>query len=115
MRTMASLQHYLATTSGDTLYVQQFTGATLSAPLAGGVLSTEMATDYPWSGAVTLRVTGAPPHPCGLAVRAPGPRSRTFASTKTSSRPRPTAGTWWSAASGAPATCSVSAWIPLPG
>ncbi len=71
MRTMASLQHYLATTSGDTLYVQQFTGATLSAPLAGGVLSAEMATDYPWSGVVTLRVAGAPPRPCGLAVRVP--------------------------------------------
>ena len=71
MRTMASLQHYLATSSGGTLYVQQFTGAALSAPLAGGVLSVEMTTDYPWAGAVGLRVTGAPPRPCGLAVRVP--------------------------------------------
>jgi hypothetical protein len=71
MRTMASLQHYLATVSGGTLYVQQFTPATLSAPVAGGVLSVEIATDYPWAGAVELRVTGAPPHPCGLAVRVP--------------------------------------------
>ena len=80
MRTMASLQHYLATVSGGTLYVQQFSGATLSAPVAGGVLSVEMATDYPWAGAVELRVTGAPPHPCGLAVRvpawSPGPEIR---------------------------------------
>jgi uncharacterized protein len=71
MRTMASLQHYLATVSGGTLYVQQFTRATLSAPVAGGVLSVEMATDYPWAGVVELRVTGAPPQPCGLAVRVP--------------------------------------------
>ena len=71
MRTMASLQHYLATVSGGTLYVQQFTRATLSAPVAGGVLSVEMATDYPWAGGVELRVTGAPPQPCGLAVRVP--------------------------------------------
>ena len=71
MRTMASLQHYLATVSGGTLYVQQFTRATLSAPVAGGVLGVEMATDYPWAGAVELRVTGAPPQPCGLAVRVP--------------------------------------------
>jgi uncharacterized protein len=71
MRTMASLQHYLATVSGGSLYVQQFTRATLSAPVAGGVLSVEMATDYPWAGAVELRVTGAPPQPCGLAVRMP--------------------------------------------
>ena len=71
MRTMASLQHYLATVSAGTLYVQQFTGATLSAPLAGGVLTVEMATDYPWAGAVELRVTSAPPQACGLAVRVP--------------------------------------------
>ena len=79
MRTMASLQHYLATTSpgtgspgtGGALYVHQFTGATLSAPLAGGVLTVEMVTDYPWSGVVELRVTGAPPQDCGLALRVP--------------------------------------------
>ena len=71
MRTMASLQHYLATVSGGTLYVQQFTSARLSAPVAGGVLSVEMDTDYPWAGAVGLRVTSAPPEACGLAVRVP--------------------------------------------
>jgi hypothetical protein len=71
MRTMASLQHYLATVSGGTLYVQQFTGATLSAALAGGVLGVETVTDYPWSGQVELRVTSAPPQACGLAVRVP--------------------------------------------
>ncbi|HEY5354345.1 MAG TPA: beta-L-arabinofuranosidase domain-containing protein [Streptosporangiaceae bacterium] len=71
MRTMASLQHYLATVSAGTLYVQQFTCATLSAPLAGGVLTVEMATDYPWAGSVELRVTSAPPQACGLAVRVP--------------------------------------------
>jgi uncharacterized protein len=71
MRTMASLQHYLATVSGGTLYVQQFTGATLSAALAGGVLSVEAVTEYPWSGQVELRVTSASPQACGLAVRVP--------------------------------------------
>jgi uncharacterized protein len=72
MRTMASLQYYLATTgSPRTLYVHQFTGAALSAPLAGGALSVEMVTDYPWSGVVELRVTSAPPQECGLALRVP--------------------------------------------
>jgi uncharacterized protein len=71
MRTVASLQHYLATVSRDTLHIHQFTGATLSAPLAGGVLAVEMVTDYPWSGRIELRVTEAPPQPCGLAVRVP--------------------------------------------
>jgi hypothetical protein len=75
MRTMASLQHYLATTSstgaGDALYLHQFTGATLAAPLAGGTLSVEMVTGYPWSGVVEVRVTEAPPRDCGLALRVP--------------------------------------------
>jgi uncharacterized protein len=72
MRTMASLQYYLATVSGPgTLYVHQFTGAVLSAPLAGGVLTLEMVTDYPWSGVVELQVTSAPPQECGLALRVP--------------------------------------------
>jgi DUF1680 family protein len=30
-----------------------------------------MVTDYPWSGLVELRVTGAPPQDCGLALRVP--------------------------------------------
>ena len=72
MRTMASLQYYLATTSSPgTLYVHQFTGATLSAPVTGGVLSVEMVTGYPWSAVVELRVTSAPPQECGLALRVP--------------------------------------------
>jgi uncharacterized protein len=72
MRTMASVQYYLATTSSPgILYVHQFTAAALSAPLAGGVLSVEMVTDYPWSGVVELRVTSAPPQECGLALRVP--------------------------------------------
>ncbi len=71
MRLMAALHHYLATTRGDTLYVHQFTGASLSAPLGGGTLAVRMATGYPWSGTVELRVTGAPSAACGLALRAP--------------------------------------------
>jgi hypothetical protein len=71
MRLLASLPHYLATTSDDTLHVHQFTGATLAAPLAGGTLAVEMVTDYPWSGAVEMRVTDAPAAACGLAPRVP--------------------------------------------
>jgi DUF1680 family protein len=71
MRLIASLPHYLATTSGDTLYVHQFTGAALAAPLAGGTFAVEMVTGYPWSGAVELRVTDVPAAACGLALRVP--------------------------------------------
>jgi DUF1680 family protein len=71
MRLTASLQNYLATTVGDTLYLHQFTGAELAAPLAGGELAIRLVTSYPWSGAVEVQVTGAPPAPAGLALRRP--------------------------------------------
>jgi len=67
MRLTASLQHYLATVSGDTLFVHQFTNA----ELAGGGLAVQVETGYPWSGTVQLRVTAAPPGPAGLALRGP--------------------------------------------
>ena len=74
MRLIASLQNYLATTAGDTLYLHQFTGA----ELAGAGLTVQLTTSYPWSGAVEITVTGAPPAPAGLAVRVPAwsPRPR---------------------------------------
>jgi DUF1680 family protein len=71
MRLMASLAHYLATTADDVLYVHQFTGASLSANLAGGTLRVEMTSGYPWSGTVDLEVRNAPAEACGLAVRIP--------------------------------------------
>ncbi len=71
MRLTASLQNYLATTAGGTLYLHQFTGATLSARLAGGELGVQVDTGYPWAAAVEVRVTSAPPAPAGLALRVP--------------------------------------------
>jgi len=67
MRLLASLEHYLATTAGDTLYVQQYTGSRLS----GADLDLEVTTDYPWSGAVSLRVLAAPAAERGIALRIP--------------------------------------------
>ncbi len=67
MRLMASLEHYLATESGDTLYVHQYTGSRL----AGAGLDLAVTTGYPWSGAVRLRVLAAPPAERGVALRVP--------------------------------------------
>jgi uncharacterized protein len=67
MRLTASLERYLATESGDTLYVHQYTGCRL----AGAGLDLEVTTDYPWSGAVYLRVLAAPPAARGVALRVP--------------------------------------------
>lgn len=71
MRMIASLGHYLATTAGDTLYLQQIAAARVRAPLAGGVLEVDVAAGYPWDGAVEITVRAAPDAECGLAVRLP--------------------------------------------
>jgi DUF1680 family protein len=67
MRLLASLDHYLATVTGDTLQVHQYAGSRL----AGADLDVEMSTDYPWSGIITVRVNAAPPEARGLALRIP--------------------------------------------
>jgi DUF1680 family protein len=67
MRLLASVQHYLATVTDDTLYIQQYAAAWLR----GADLDIEMATDYPWSGAITLRVLAAPPASREVALRIP--------------------------------------------
>jgi DUF1680 family protein len=72
MRLLASLGHYTATTSDDTLHVHLFGGARIEAELGTGPFRIDMTTEYPWSGAVSLRVRSAPPQECGLAVRIPG-------------------------------------------
>jgi hypothetical protein len=77
MRLIASLDHYLATESGDTLYVHQYTGSRL----AGAGLELEVTTDYPWSGAVYLRVLSAPEAERGLALRVPAWSASTRVST----------------------------------
>jgi hypothetical protein len=71
MRLLASLQHYLATTAGDTLFLHQFTGAEIATPLAGGTLEVAVSAGLPWSGEVTVRVRQAPSGPAGLALRIP--------------------------------------------
>lgn len=67
MRFTGSLEHYLATESGGTLYVHQYTGSRL----AGAGLDLEVSTGYPWSGAICLRVLAAEPGARGLALRVP--------------------------------------------
>jgi hypothetical protein len=71
MRLLASLQFYLASTAGDTLFLHQYTGATVQAPLAGGTLKLAMTAELPWSGQVTIRVDEAPARAAGLALRIP--------------------------------------------
>jgi DUF1680 family protein len=72
MRLVASLGHYVATAAADVLYVHLLAQAQVSVPVAGGLLSLDVATDYPWSGGIEFRVRQSPEAECGLAVRIPG-------------------------------------------
>jgi DUF1680 family protein len=93
MRLLASLGHYLATTAGDVLYLHQFTGASIGASLADGVLRVGMTSGYPWSGTVELQVRGAPRGECGLGVRIPGwSRDARFSVNGSPVRPDPADG-----------------------
>lgn len=76
-RLLASLPGYVATTAGDTLYLQQFAGGSVSAGLASGSLELDVSTDYPWDGEVVVSVRQAPESPCGLAFRVPSWSRRT--------------------------------------
>jgi DUF1680 family protein len=71
MRLIASLDHYIATVGGDVLYLHQFTGTRISAPVADDVLSIDVTTRYPWNGVVEIQVRSAPVAECGLAARIP--------------------------------------------
>ncbi|HXT88479.1 MAG TPA: beta-L-arabinofuranosidase domain-containing protein [Trebonia sp.] len=56
MRLLASLHHYVATATPGTLTIHQYATATIT----GAGLTVETATDYPWDGTITVRVTSAP-------------------------------------------------------
>lgn len=70
-RLMASLQHYLATCSGDTVSVQQYADAHLGADLACGRVEVELGTELPWAGESTVTIRTTPEAEWTLALRVP--------------------------------------------
>ncbi len=72
MRLVASLGHYLATTSNDALYVHLLTGSQITGTVHGSKFTVDVSTDYPWSGTAELTVRSCPDAESGLAVRVPG-------------------------------------------
>ena len=111
MRLLASLHHYLATSTDDTLTVHQYA----TAAVAGAGLDVEVETDYPWDGLVTLRVTGAPARGTGDGPARPrverhrGPRGERPDESPNGCRFRPIA-TSASAVPGGRATRCACAW-----
>jgi uncharacterized protein len=73
-RLLASLSAYVATTDGASRGVQlhQLVPGVVRARLSGGAaVLLRIATDYPWSGQVTVTVEDTPAEPWQLTVRVP--------------------------------------------
>jgi hypothetical protein len=68
MRTLASLDGYLATTDPDGIQIQLYAGSTIEA--SGIRLAVD--TGYPWDGAVRVRVLDTPEAAWTLSLRVPG-------------------------------------------
>jgi DUF1680 family protein len=73
MRLLASLHHYLATTSDAGLQLHQYATSTIRAvvPLAGAV-ELAVETGYPWSGSVAVEVVACGDSEWTLSLRVPG-------------------------------------------
>jgi DUF1680 family protein len=67
MRTLASLQHYLATADAVGLQLHQYATARLRA----GAAELAVGTDYPWDGRVEIEVTATGEPPWALSLRVP--------------------------------------------
>jgi DUF1680 family protein len=73
MRLLASLHHYLATTSDGGVQLHQYAPSTIRAvvPVAGSV-ELAVETSYPWSGSVTVEVVACGDGEWTLSLRVPG-------------------------------------------
>ena len=73
MRLLASLGHYLASTSDAGIQLHQYTPSTIRAAAPGGEpVELRVETSYPWAGTVTVEVVEAPGTEWTLALRVPG-------------------------------------------
>jgi DUF1680 family protein len=72
MRLLASLGHYLATTSAAGLQIHQFVSASVESTAGGAPVRLAMQSSFPWSGEVTVQVEETGEAPWTLALRRPG-------------------------------------------
>ncbi len=71
-RTLASLGGYAYAVADDSLYVNLYIQGAAKTTVAGQPVNLKVATDYPWSGQVTLRPEPAAPAKFDLRLRVPG-------------------------------------------
>jgi DUF1680 family protein len=71
MRTLSSLDQYLATSDDTGVQLHQYATADLHAQVPGGAVRLAVRTGYPWHGRVTVEVVEAPERPWTLSLRVP--------------------------------------------
>lgn len=72
MRFLASLEHYLATTTPEGVQLHHYASGRVRTKVGPkGPLDLSVATDYPFGGTVALRVAAAPSGTCEIALRVP--------------------------------------------
>jgi hypothetical protein len=73
MRLLASLQHYIATTSDAGIQVHQYATSTIRAEVPeAGPVELAIETGYPWSGSVSVEVVSCGEAEWTLSLRVPG-------------------------------------------
>lgn len=71
MRTLSSLEHYVVLSSESRVLLHQYMTGTWTAPVAGGEVTIDVTTDYPWDGRVRVVTTTTPGGTWALSLRVP--------------------------------------------
>ncbi len=71
MRTLASLEHYVALGGDGRVVLHQYMTGRYAAAVAGGEVWMEVRTGYPWDGRVTIRLAEVASSRWDLALRVP--------------------------------------------
>ncbi len=71
MRTLASLQSYVATQTEDAVQLHLFGAASVEANFGGGALRLRVETEYPFDGRVVITAEQVPDRSVGVQIRIP--------------------------------------------
>ncbi|MFP4974661.1 glycoside hydrolase family 127 protein [Paenibacillus sp. CN-4] len=71
-RLLTSLNRYIYTVQGDTIYTDLYIGSELTADLPQGTVRVTQVTEYPWDGKIVMEIEPDQEKTFGLALRIPG-------------------------------------------
>lgn len=70
-RLLTSLNQYIYTVHGDTLYMNLYIGSELDTKLGGTAVAIQQDSSYPWAGTVSMKVNPAEEAEFGIGLRIP--------------------------------------------